>query len=141
MIRRLTGSGLTLAMIALIVLRIPALGFCPCEQDLTFSGGFCCEDHAISCVFGSNCCSSESSEEEKSCQDCLIVLSFDPGDFNWSGPRAQFLDLKTAPTALPAGRQNGYKPERAPLSLNSPTRKTEPPGQTVVLMKTGILRL
>ena len=139
MLQKMTGSSLTLAMIALIVLRIPALGFCPCAQDLTLNNGLCC--HEDSSLADSDCCSSEASETVNLCQDCLIVLSLDPGDFNWSGSQAQLPNLKEAPAALPAGIQSNFQPGQSPLFLNGFSRGSEPPGRPVVLRQTGILRL
>ena len=135
----MTGSSLTLAMIALIVLRIPALGFCPCEQDLTLNNGFCC--HEDSTLADSDCCSSAPLETVNLCKDCLIVLSLDPGDFNWSGSQAQLPNLKEAPSALPAGIQSNFQPGQSPPFLHGLSRGSEPPGRPMVLRQTGILRL
>ncbi|MBQ64965.1 MAG: hypothetical protein CL957_08230 [Euryarchaeota archaeon] len=126
-------------MIALIVLRIPALGFCPCEQDLTLNNGFCC--HEDSTLVDSDCCSSAPLETVNLCKDCLIVLSLDAGDFNWSGSQAQLPILKEAPSALPAGIQSNFQPWQSPRFLHGFSRGSEPPGRLMVLRQTGILRL
>ena len=143
MLRGVSGSGLTLAMIFLIVLRIPALGFCLCQQDITLNNGACCYDASSLANFPSNanCCSSTTEETVKACQDCVVLLSLDPGDFNWSGPPSRFEKPTKSSGTFPIGIQNLIQTKQSRLILPGATRGSPPPEPIPVLRRTGILKL
>ena len=77
-------------MILLIALRIPAFAFCECQQNVTLNNGACCVEE-VSEESDCGCCHmGESLEAIVPCNnDCLHVLSVDPGNFLWSAKAFQ----------------------------------------------------
>jgi len=129
------------AMIFLIALRIPAFAFCPCEQDLTLNNGECCQQECAVESPVSGCCSTEVPGDIKSRQNCLIVLSLDPGHFNWSGSQSHCPQGKEAPVALPMGIQSEILPAQPFVFLDGSIRGSPPSKALSVLIRTTILRL
>ncbi len=138
--RRVTGSGFALAMIFLIVLRVPAFAFCLCEQDVILNNGICCHEQSA-CQSPDSCCPAEAVVDIEPCRDCVIILSLDPGDFSWSGANTQLQQFEEAPGALPVGIQDDVLQALAPVLLNDSIRGSPPPDPIPVLVRTGIMRL
>lgn len=89
-------------MIAIIALRIPAFGYCLCNEEVFLSSDPCAHQQAESCP----CCPDEAPSPKPDCEDCVLVLSLDPGDFSWSAPTFSPAPQLAAPIALPSGLQD-----------------------------------
>ena len=140
-LRRVTGSGFTLAMILLIALRVPAFAFCLCEQDVILNNGICCHQESACHSLDSSCCPFEVASAIEPCRDCVIVLSLDPGDFNWSGTSTQLQQFEEAPEALPVGLQDKALQTLPSVSLDGSVRGSPPPDAFPVPVRTGVLKL
>ena len=140
-LQRVTGSGFVLAMMLLIALRVPAFAFCLCEQDVILNNGICCHQESPCQSPDSTCCPIEAVADIEPCRDCLIVISLDPGNFNWSGASSQLQQFEEAPGDLPVGLQDKVLQALPPVSPNGSVRGSPPPEPFPVLVRTGILRL
>lgn len=126
-------------MILLIALRIPALAFCECEQEITLSNHASCQQDAAEETSSCACC--ETVAEEPPCENCIVVLSLDPGDFNWSSNTFEPKEVTGGPLAHPAGLQDDLPPRPiATLSAGS-IRGSPPSGPFPAYLRTQVLRL
>ena len=130
-----------MAMVVLIALRIPAFGFCLCEQDLTLNNGICCQQGACLEKDNPDCCSSEPAGDSSVCRDCVIPLSLDLGDFNWSGAQFNVQNVRDIPATLSRGIRSFLQPGNPTLSLKGSIRGSPPVIALSVLRRTGILKL
>ncbi|MFP6867675.1 MAG: hypothetical protein VCA35_17165 [Roseibacillus sp.] len=141
MLRKISGSGFALAMIAIIALRLPVLGFCLCESDVIFNGEVCC-DQAATQQSSCGCCSEVVTvSEEEPCRDCVVVLSLDPGDFQWSAAQFSPAQEDGATVALPVGLQDDLLPKSHPGQIAGSIRGSPPLGSSAVYFRSQVLRL
>ena len=127
-------------MILLIVLRIPAFAFCVCEQHVILNNGACCPEQSAAQAQDYSCCPTETPAAQEPCRDCVIVISLDPGDFNWSADSSQARHIAEAPAALPAGFQNDLPPATR-VSLHGSIRGSPPLEPFPVPQWARVLRL
>lgn len=128
-------------MIVLIALRVPAFAFCLCEQGLVLNNGICCHQESTCHSPDTSCCTIEVVAAIEPCRDCVIVLSLDPGDFNWSTTSTKLPQFEETPVAVPVGIQDDTLKTLSPVILNSSIRGSPPPEPFPVLIRTGVLRL
>ena len=135
-------------MVLLIALRLPALGFCLCQNDLVLNGSPCCTGPMGSSapVSSSSCQGCESCPLTDSgpctpCEDCVVVLSLDPGDFLWSSGEGSPSQEEGAPPSFSRAAEAGFSP---PLRVSLPAgliRGSPPPGAFLAFLRTQVLRL
>ena len=94
-------------MILLIALRIPALAFCECKENLVLNGACCPEEQAAQ-VSECECCPLESSTGAIPCSDCIVILSLDPGGFTWAPDTFAAKQPRESSEPLPGGFQDQF---------------------------------
>ena len=141
MLRRVSGSGFAIAMILLIALRIPAFAFCACDQQVILNNGACCPDQPTAQAQECGCCPAETAARSEPCRDCVIVISLNPGDFNWSAESSQAKRVEEAPPVLRAGFQDDLRPDLSRASLHGSIRGSPPLEPFPVLLQIQVLRL
>ncbi len=140
-LRRISGSGFALAMVVLIALRLPALGFCLCEHHLVLNSGACCVEAAAVEQSGCEHCVELSQAETAPCRDCVVILSLDPGEFNWSARQFTPAQQDGTPLPIPAGYQDLLLPAPLPGTIAGPLSGSPPPGDSGIYLRTQVLRL
>lgn len=104
-------------MIALIALRLPVLGFCLCENDVILNGDSCCEEAATGQSSCGCCPEILRQTEKKPCRDCVVILSLDPGDFQWTASQFSPSKEDLTPLDLPINFATSCLPSRPPTSV------------------------
>lgn len=142
MLRRVSASSFALVMVAIIALRIPALGFCLCEHDLIINGGFCCPTAAQPAATpSSHCDCCPEAPVPSPCDDCVVVLSLDPGEFLWTAHSFSPAPPHATPVLLPVGLQDEILLPATPASLTGLIRGSPPSGDLAASSRTEVLRL
>jgi hypothetical protein len=128
-------------MIALIALRLPVLGFCLCENDVILNGGACCEEAATEQSSCGSCPEILCQTEKKPCRDCVVILSLDPGDFQWTA--SQFSPSKEDPTPLdlPLNFCDDLPPKLTSRQCAAPIRGSPLLGNVPLYLRIQVLRL
>ena len=141
MLRRITGSGFTIAMIILIALRIPAFAFCECKEDLVLNKESCCSELPEAQVPECGCCPLEETLPESwPCSDCIVILSIDPGHYTWSADEFQTKTTAGSPPAVRAGLQDQLSPPSVAIPAGS-IRGSPPPCALPDFLLGQVLRL
>ena len=130
-------------MVALVALRLPVLGFCLCQNDLVLNSGTCCSEPESHLVQGScgSCKECSANLEPAPCDDCVVVLSLDPGDFIWSATQFSPAAPSAVPLAAPAGSRDDVLLKSQVALAAGPIRESPPPGSSPLSMRTQVLRL
>ena len=138
MTRTFTGSALAFVLIAIIAVKHLALGFCLCQDEL-YVNECACECAAAEAQVPA-CCDDEECPVEEPCNDCMVAISLDTGDFLWNAD--SFQSAAPSETALAPAEtpfvSNLHTADVA--SLGAPVGGS-PPGGPPVFLRTTVLRL
>ena len=138
MTRNFTGSTLAAVLITLIAVKHLALGFCLCNEEIFVAECHCCcfDEHTETPC----CAEEEDAPAEEPCNDCIVAISLDAGDFLWTADAfdpSQQRGTDIAPPETPF-LSNLHANEFA--TLGAPIRGS-PPGGPPVFLRTTVLRL
>lgn len=158
--RKLPALAFLLVMITLITLRLPVLSYCLCQE--TIKAGDCgCEISAQQATDPvpaavpnsgcSGCCSQQIPENtapepitttQSPCNDCIKLLTFDPGDFqsmdSCNSPQKSQL---TTPVSWPPSPFLSLVNPSCLLKQSSPRGDPYPPPSPPLYLSLGVLRL
>ena len=136
--RKLTGSALAIALIAIIAVKHVSLGFCLCKDEFFVSDCPCtCDTTAVeSCS-----CDEEQEPVNAPCDDCTVPVSLDAGDFLWTADSFSPLDQATTPVALPSACFNDTVQPGCIIGREHSTRGSPPGWPPPHLLRTTVLRL
>lgn len=128
-------------MIIIIALKHAALGFCLCQEEFTHAGMTCDCAESVAVESTCGCCPTEQGAVgAPPCDDCVVEVSVDPGEFLWSAqtfePSDEIGSALTVPTAIENLRSRALAtgPSFAPL-------RGSPPGGPPLFLRTRVLRL
>ena len=130
-------------MILIIALKHTALGFCLCQQEFTTAGSGCdCAQEEAAAEASCGCCPDESNDNSAPvpCDDCMVEVSVDPGDYLWSSKAFEPTDEIGIPLALPIDREALHAGKRSVPRTLAPARGS-PPGSPPLYIWTRVLRL
>lgn len=131
-------------MIAIVALRVPALGFCLCQHELILNPGTCCqpsEPKPSSCECGEVCQEAPPATAPEPCRDCVVILSLDFGDFSWTGTQFAPDPQNSSPVLLPGGLHDEAPHLFQPANAAIPIRGSPPGESTPLYLRTQVLRL
>ena len=137
MFRKLAGSSLALALIAIVAMKHVALGFCLCQEQIVTNPDTCCQPaEAIQ-----TCCGSEAEEPTPApCDDCIIDLEIEVSDFLWSSDEFSPAKEIGTPVAVPTGDLASIPGRVAVFTTAAPVRGS-PPGLPPLYLRQSVLRL
>ncbi|MBJ06927.1 MAG: hypothetical protein CMO40_07410 [Verrucomicrobiaceae bacterium] len=138
-LRHITGSGFTVAMVVLIALRVPAFGFCACEENFTLTQKPCCLLETAE-MSECGCCPCQVEDSTTPCSDCMAIISLDPGHFLWSADSFHGGKGSEDPKVLPGGLQVQL-PLFSCSALSGVIRKSPPPRSLPAFLRSGAWRL
>lgn len=137
MLRKLAGSSFAAALIALMVMKHVALGFCLCKSAFITNPDTCCAETSVEQPCG-NCPAPEAPAQDP-CKDCIIELELDVEDFVWNAP--EFSPADQLVTLLPAPSTPLSIVSSSTIStITQPTRGS-PPGSPPIYLRQSVLRL
>jgi hypothetical protein len=139
--RTFTGSTLATVLITLIAVKHLALGFCLCNEELFITECPCscfAEPAEPPC-----CCEEETPEEcpaEAPCDECIVAISLDTGDFLWSADAFDPAQQTGTPVATPETLFLSTLHTSNFAAICAPIRGSPPSGPPLFL-RTTVLRL
>lgn len=128
-------------MIMLIALRLPVLGFCLCENHVIVNDGNCCPEVICEQSTCDSCPESKVQTGIEPCSDCVVVLSLDPGDFQWSAAQFSPAEEDATPLPVPVSFHDDLFPKATSFSSAAPIRGSPPLGNFAISLRTQVLRL
>jgi len=137
MLRKLAGSSLALALIAIVALKHVALGFCLCQAQFITNPATCCAVHdpAPAC-----CCEEEKIPADNPYKDCVVDLEIEVGDFLWNADQFSPADQVGLPIVLPTLDLPTFALQPQTLAFAHPVRGS-PPGLPPLYIRQSVLRL
>ena len=129
---------MAVVLITLIAVKHLALGFCLCNEELFVTE---CHCSCFAAPTAAPCgCEEEAPPAEQPCNDCIVAISLDAGDFLWTADAfdpAQQKGTDLSPTTTPF--LSTLHADNC-IRLSAPIRGS-PPGGPPLFLRTTVLRL
>lgn len=141
MLRRISGSGFAVVLIAIIAFKHAALGFCLCQEQLILSNCDCPHEAPATAPASCGCCEEETAEAQPDpCHDCVVPITIETGDFLWSAASFSPLEQENAPLPPFSLPHHDALAKPCVIAASGPARGSPPPGPPLFL-RTQVLRL